>query len=91
MVELLATIGVPLAFAFSRKCRRTVLAQSGAREHWNSAIYPIHVLGWRHLHSVVLCLLLSILFTGRDKNELYKENVAILGKIVLALLLPLIY
>lgn len=85
IVKLLATIGVPLAFAFHGNVG-ALFGTVGAREHWNSAIYPIMFLAGAFASGGAL-LTAIYTFYWKDKNELYKENVAILGKIVLALLL----
>lgn len=85
IVKILATIGVPLAFAFHGNVG-ALFGTVGAREHWNSAIYPIMFLAGAFASGGALLTAIYTIY-WKDKNELYKENVLILGKIVLALLL----
>ncbi len=85
-VKLLATLGVPLAIAFSGGVG-ALFGVVGARPYWNSPLYPILFLVSALTSGAALLTFLVAAFWPARRSAEFRDLVSLLGRITLALLI----
>ena len=85
-VKAFATVGVPLAIAFSGGVG-ALFGVVGARPYWNSPLYPILFLMSALTSGTALLTFLVAAFWPERRSVEFRDLVSLLGRITLALLI----